>query len=616
MITKSEEHEIDRAGKRIVRNALEKLGWVLNDVQEDYGIDSNVQVFDGNCPTGAWFHVQLKSSSHSEYSSNHTFISQELSVDHARHYALEMRQPVVLIHADVTAEKVYWHFPQLDQSLVTALGSTKAKSVTVRILTCQELPQSAPDLLEGLDDIYLTLANRELVSSSTLCFAESLLHLPDQQKLARAFQDKNDVLRLKRIRELCHQDQFSEARLRAEALVGDPDSIVEAKFWAQMQLQAIDYHETVHAGKPQNELSQLALKHARALQKLTQAGPKYLKFHALIARHAAELEIMVHESLSLFMAHRVHLRTGGNPMMILGLYARRSVLTRRIVTKYNRCVRLARYAANYKDRWALGRALTNIVKAIGSFMVLLRSEKHGEFEISFARSALQICKLAVWISVETGDDEGIVIAILSALLTVHSEDSDVFCWALETGHAITDAATRADALQVIERATKRWKGEEIPGDYRGDPNWQIIQNIATGIGLDLTDENSPLVRELRIAAKDDSPERVLVHCEHLLAAQGAMGPTARKIGFLLGIDTAGWKVIHCTLHDYHVEARDLDTTYSEFKRLHCDSCPDAKPRPSEWHYDEKARQLESDKHSEFVARFVGKRFGLRYTDKD
>jgi hypothetical protein len=434
--------------------------------------------------------------------------------------------------------------------------------------------------------------------------------------LACAFQEKNDVLKLKRIRDFCRQHQFGEARSRAEIVIGDPDSTVEVKFWAQIQLQGLDYHETVHAGKPQIELPRLVLRHAKALQELTRSGPNYLKFYALIARHAAELEIMVHESGSLFMALSQHLETGGNPMMVLGLYARRSALTRQIVTKYNRCLRLVRYAANYRDRWALGRALTNIVKAIPMFLTQLRSEELREYEIAFAGSALQICKLAAWISVETGDIEGIVLAILSALLTVHSEDSDAFRWAQKTAQGITDDATRADALQVIERTKRRWGGEKLPGDYQGDTIWQVMQNIATGIGLDLTDENSLLVRELRIAARDNSPERVLVHCEHLLAAQGAIGPTAREIRRLFAINTVGSKVIHCTLHDYHVEGRDLDVAYREFKRVHCDSCPDAKPRSSDWHYDEKARQNERARYSEFIARFLGRPFGLRYTDQD
>ena len=59
VITKPEEHDTNRAGRRLLRAALETLGWVVNEVQEDYGIDSKVQIFDGTSPTGAWFQVQL-----------------------------------------------------------------------------------------------------------------------------------------------------------------------------------------------------------------------------------------------------------------------------------------------------------------------------------------------------------------------------------------------------------------------------------------------------------------------------------------------------------------------------------------------------------------------------
>jgi hypothetical protein len=128
-ITKPEEHEINRAGKRLLREVLEPLGWVVNDVQEDYGIDTNVQVFDGKTPTGAWFHAQLKSSASSEYSADGTFISQELSADHARHYSLELRQPIFLIHADVASQKVYWCAPQLDRQLSASFLNADAKSV-------------------------------------------------------------------------------------------------------------------------------------------------------------------------------------------------------------------------------------------------------------------------------------------------------------------------------------------------------------------------------------------------------------------------------------------------------------------------------------------------------
>jgi Domain of unknown function (DUF4365) len=616
VITKPEEHDINRAGKRLLRDVLEPLGWVVNDTQEDYGIDYNVQVFDGKSPTGTWFHVQLKSSASSHYSADNSFISQVLSLDHARHYARDMREPVIVIHADVVSKRIYWCAPQLDSELVAAVRDATASSATVRMPTYQQLPQTAPRLLGSLDKIYLTLATRELTSASTVSFAELLKHIPDQQKSYRAFQEKGDAVRLLRIRDLFREGKFDEARPRAAALLADPNSTVEMKFWAQLQLQGMDYSETTYGGKPQSELPKVLLTHAKALQTLTASGPNYLKFYSLITRHAAELDILTHEDVGLFMALQQHLQGGGDPMMVLGLQARRLALSKRIISKYNRCVRLARYAANYADRWMLGRALTNIVNAIPPYLVTLHWEGELEAENAFTNSALQICKAAKWIGEETGDTEGIVMAVISALVTARSEDSAGYKWARDVAGSLSDPETREDAFRQIERAVKRWRGERVEGDYRGDTIWQITQNIATSLGIDLSNEADPLVQSLKIAAKDNSPERALATCEHLLVSLGATGPRAQWIRRYFNLGTAGSKVVHCTLHNYHSEGKELDTAHDRFKRERCDSCPDKKPRPDGWRYTDDARQDLEARHYEFVRRLAGTAQGFRYTDED
>ncbi len=132
----------------------------------------------------------------------------------------------------------------------------------------------------------------------------------------------------------------------------------------------------------------------------------------------------------------------------------------------------------------------------------------------------------------------------------------------------------------------------------------------------MNDDNSPLVRQLRIAIRDSTPDRVLVNCEHLLATPGAKGPAARDVARLFGIDTAGSKVVHCTLHDYHVEGVDLDSAYADFKMKHCNACGDVKPRPAGWHYDDRARFVERVKYAGFVARFIGRQYGPRNSDED
>jgi len=181
VITKPEQHDIDAAGKRLLREALESLKWVVNEVEKDYDIDFNVQIFEAQSPTGDWFHVQLKSSADSEYSADGSFISQRLSIDHARHYALEMRDPVFLIHADVVAQKVFWNAPQLDRALIAVLSKTKAESVIVRITTDHELPKNVNKLLRDLESIYLVLGSRDIISATPQSFEQSLKHVPDEE---------------------------------------------------------------------------------------------------------------------------------------------------------------------------------------------------------------------------------------------------------------------------------------------------------------------------------------------------------------------------------------------------------------------------------------------------
>ena len=616
MITNPEQHSIDRAGERLLRQILEPLNFIVNDVQEDYGIDCNVQVFDQKSPTGAWFHVQLKSSASTEYSANGSFVSQKLSIEHARHYTFEIRQPIFLIHADVTSERLYWHAPQLDRHLATVLENTRTQLITVRMPTNQQLPQTAPALLASLDSIYLLLGNRELTSASTQSFAESLAHLPNQEALHRAFQEKNDSLKLQRIFELFHQKKFMDARSRAETVLLDPDSTIEVKFWAQMTIRSINYTETLHAGRPQTELQQVILTNAKFLQELTANGPKYLKFYSLVDRKAAELNVLTHRDLTLFMALKAHLQRYGNPLLALGLLARRTDLTRQIVSKYNQCVRLARYAARYRDRWMLGRALAEIPRALGPYVITLRAEGKLGVEKTFARSALQIAKLALWICQETGDSTGAVLTITSALATTHSTDSDAFRWANDVANSIVDKKSQDDAHRMIERVEKRWKGESVEGDYQGETVWQAIQNMATALGIGLSDQDDPLVRGLRIAAKDDSPERILARCEHLLVTQGAIGPIVRRIQQLFNTSRACSKVVHCTLHNFHLEEKEQDVAYDKFKQTHCDSCPDEKPRPQDWRYTAEAQQALEAQHREFVTRLLGPPFQFRLTERD
>ena len=107
MIEKSGQQEIDRRGKRLIREALEPLGWVMTEISEDYGVDYDVQVFVNGSPNGLWFKIQLKSSASSDRSADATFISVQLDLDHARHYAIDLRDQFFWYTLMSSAEKSF-----------------------------------------------------------------------------------------------------------------------------------------------------------------------------------------------------------------------------------------------------------------------------------------------------------------------------------------------------------------------------------------------------------------------------------------------------------------------------------------------------------------------------
>jgi hypothetical protein len=82
-------HITDSLGKAQMRSIFESVGWAVNEIEYDYGIDFDVQLFEEAKATGEWFKLQLKSSANTAYSAQSEFISETLSREHATHFSTE-----------------------------------------------------------------------------------------------------------------------------------------------------------------------------------------------------------------------------------------------------------------------------------------------------------------------------------------------------------------------------------------------------------------------------------------------------------------------------------------------------------------------------------------------
>jgi hypothetical protein len=132
---------------------------------------------------------------------------------------------------------------------------------------------------------------------------------------------------------------------------------------------------------------------------------------------------------------------------------------------------------------------------------------------------------------------------------------------------------------------------------------QVYENMASAIGIDLSDPEDFLSQMVRIGIDDLDPTRVLRDCAHMFTTLSRRGHTFfhLMLGQQLQLPTMGAKIIHCTLHKYTRVGLSLNETYERFRQDYCDQCPDRQPRAADWHYTHEWQQGENQRNKDFVA---------------
>jgi hypothetical protein len=598
------QHEIDSAGEHLLREAFVSLGWVVNRVEHDYGVDFDIQVFQDGNATGEWFKVQLKSTQATQYSQDGSLISQSIDFPHSRHYSIDIRDPLFIIHADVKTHKTFWHAPQLDRDLRgILLQSNPPSTLTIKIPTKNELPASIRSLLTALGQIYMVLGAARAAEAPVADFARVVTELGHQERYAHEFQEKIDALKLFEIHASFKAGDIRKAREGVNRILQNDESSSESKFSALLQDELISWLEYGKSDLPQSELGKIRLRTSLRLRSLAKKGNPALKLFSLIAVKAAELEILAHRDLGLVMNWKGHAEAG-HSLVAIGFFVERAESVRRVVTKYNQCLRLVRYSTNSPHLWALSKPLLRIVEGFAIFFIQLRKENTPAIFDQYFKSALSLCRLASDIAESNHDDDDLAYTAATAMLLFNSNPSEIQTFVAEVLAKIQGEEQKRVAQEVIARATKRVKGEHVEGDTPATTT-QIIQNRATALGIDLLDDASPATKLVRLGIKDADPARVLAHCAHtFVSIAPPRDDLTATLSILLQLPSVGLKVLHCDLHGYSVEGPSLDPVCESFKSKYCDTCPDRSSRPSDWQYSDEWQREENLRHSDFMARFL------------
>lgn len=591
------QHVIDSMGEAQLRSVFEPLGWTVNRVEKDYGIDFEVEVFRDSSSTGMTFKVQLKSSDATKYSVGGEFVFARLNISNALRLADELHTPVILIHADTRQRRNFWSAPQLNVDAAELARKSGNKSITFRIPASNELPGTVSELIEIVVQIERLFASRLIIATPILDFVASVHGRIEPLSLIRQFKEKGDAMRLMRSQDLFLAGSLDEAQSEIKKVLADSESSVEIKFWAVLWAERFELVALARADAPQAQWPILRLSTGDKLRMLAKNGPRQLKLFAVIAKKAAELDQLVHRDHGLNMNWRLNEKRG-DQLWEAHLAFELTISYRRVVLKYNQCIRLVQYGVNSEHRWVLSPVLVRIVHAVSPFIFRLTSQDMNEVADRVSASALQLCRLAAAIADDNRDWDAACFAITAGLLTKRDPNSEAWAWVRDAITTIKDPRARKHAEQLIDSHTRRIRGEQLHGDIKTTAR-QIYENMAAALGIDLSNPNDPFADIVRIGLEDLDPSRVLRHCEHIFTTLGARTAIIAP----LGLPTAGDKVIHCDLHKYAAEGLVLDEVFAFFKERYCDSCPDCSPRPMTWAYSEAWQKEENARHIEFMRDF-------------
>ena len=102
-------------------------------------------------------------------------------------------------------------------------------------------------------------------------------------------------------------------------------------------------------------------------------------------------------------------------------------------------------------------------------------------------------------------------------------------------------------------------------------------------GYNIDEPKTDLDHVIAIGIRDRNPERILRWCEHLEVATTSTGVPGR----LMGLPTAGSKVLYCDAKPYALEGLQLDGLMKAYQEGPCVGCPMRKPRTTDWNWSEK-----------------------------
>jgi len=595
-------HEIETQSRQIFERSI-PASLVARPQTPDYGVDYDVEVFKDKATTGVTFKVQLKGSECLVLGRDAHHFSCALATESASYLCEELATPTVLAVVDLATQTAYWMAPQLDGDLRARLKAAikeGRKSLVAHIPAANALPGTTDALLDAIAKSQLLLATRIVQESAIPAFSATALRHFDPDVLVRELTTKAAVVRVQQIRTLYNADKLDEARAILDQVLTMPEVDLGVKFAA---LEEVEAQETVRFKFPPDTydaVAKLKLGITARMREVSVGGAAPFRLYALIAHKAAELEMLIFDDQGLYynwVAQHAAEAAGG-PFWKLGLSLSRQRTRTQLVRKYRQCIRLVNLALRSGYHGILPETAERILVAMTLFVPTLDHEGLDAPARAYRDSLVQLAEIAVDIATQGNrwDELGALVDHAFRAAVKHNDREAVARsaqWGEEKLSHIPIADKRDDYVALLQRHRASLEaGLAGPGNADRDAvDQQIYRTMAKGVGIDLSDPNDPFAIMVRQGLADLNPERALRYCRRLFFSLGLAGLPA----VLIGLPTAGFKRLRCTLHGYGVQEFALDACSEIMQREFCSKCSHREPHCAEWNWSNEWQQEQNAK---------------------
>ncbi len=602
------QHEIDDRVCALLKLALPDE-WVYRELPKDYGIDGEVEVFCQGRSTGVLFKVQVKGTEKPSFLTDGRTISFSLRTDHASYYCDELLVPVFLILVDIAKRRIWWHAIQLDTDLAQRLKTTRERgneTITVHINSENTLPDRPDVLLHRCSEMALLIAFRSVSTVSETSLLNTLSSIVEIDPTVQGLSRGLSYARFELLQRKWRSGDKRKAKALITEILKDKTAPLFAKVSAleMAELLAIENYRSIDK---QELLPQVELRFAAEQKALCRSGPAQLRIHAALKRRIALLHAAIEHDYNLYLNTKLYEVTAdrgmADPFWAMMLNPTRAEAARSVVVRYQHCMRLLDLAAENGEFYLVARDTAGVLFKMVNFLVRLRSEGMTQAVAFWEQRLEALAGAAISIAAKLEDWELASLLINSSLHIADMQQSVSLDkrmeWARKQAEQIPKHEVCKRLLDSLERdrsTALRLLADIEDAEPSIDEEKRMIRVMAMSLGIDLDNDQDEIANVVRIGLRDLDPTRVLKTCRHLFLALGSSGIPA----VMLGLPTAGWKTLWCTLHNYGIGGMKLDDLHKWLVDEHCSTCADRHPFPESWTWN---RDWQSEQHRRFGSRF-------------